>query len=284
MPITRHVLLASMLWAGSWAVPAAAGPSTVKFALEMDGRVVLPVRINGQGPFRMRLDTGASRTVLAAGLARRLGLAAQGRTRVMTPTGVDSSALARVDAVEAGCGGPVAVSALVLPEAALDPTGSLDGLVGQDVLSALTYTIDYRCRRLTCHDALPARLPGLSLPLAIEGGRALVLVPVRDRPGIALVPDTGADRLVLFGDAAGHGLQVTPIDHVRLRSVSGQRRAQRVLIHGLELDGTAGAGREGLIVEADGAGRWMGDGLLPLHHFARVTFDGPGGRLVVADR
>ncbi|MEK6638843.1 MAG: retropepsin-like aspartic protease [Pseudomonadota bacterium] len=37
-------------------------------------RMTVPVMINGQGPFRFVIDTGADRTVISSELAERLGL------------------------------------------------------------------------------------------------------------------------------------------------------------------------------------------------------------------
>src|SRR6266571_4156589 len=38
------------------------------------GRVVVPVMINGHGPFRFIVDTGANHSTISPGLARELGL------------------------------------------------------------------------------------------------------------------------------------------------------------------------------------------------------------------
>ena len=43
------------------------------------GRVVAPVSVNGQGPFRFIVDTGANRSVLSQGLVERLGLTPEGQ-------------------------------------------------------------------------------------------------------------------------------------------------------------------------------------------------------------
>src|SRR5437868_1700936 len=45
--------------------------------LDRIGRILAPVKINGQGPFRLIVDTGANQSVLTTRLATRLGLEAQ---------------------------------------------------------------------------------------------------------------------------------------------------------------------------------------------------------------
>ncbi|GMU70128.1 MAG: aspartyl protease family protein [Steroidobacteraceae bacterium] len=50
--------------------PAFATPTT----LDRIGRILVPVMINGQGPFRLMVDTGANRTTITTDVARQLGL------------------------------------------------------------------------------------------------------------------------------------------------------------------------------------------------------------------
>src|SRR5438552_8715186 len=45
--------------------------------LDRIGRIVIPVRINGQGPSRFVVDTGASSSTLSPGLVRSLGLSSE---------------------------------------------------------------------------------------------------------------------------------------------------------------------------------------------------------------
>jgi len=54
--------------------PSVAGTTTKDAA----GRAVALININGQGPFRFIIDTGANRSVLSQALATRLGLAPSG--------------------------------------------------------------------------------------------------------------------------------------------------------------------------------------------------------------
>src|SRR6185369_13500454 len=63
------------------------------------GRLLVPVTINGQGPFRFVLDTGANRSVLTPQLAAHLGLAVSTTSR-LTMTGVTGSASVPTVAVD----------------------------------------------------------------------------------------------------------------------------------------------------------------------------------------
>ena len=125
---------------------------------------------------------------------------------------------------------------------------------------------------------------GVRLPLTMTDGRALISLP-QGRGALSLVPDSGADRLVLF-TRPGQRLTplVTPLDTVRSRSISGQRLARRVLIQALDVGETRLGDHEGVLLDAPGPADVMGDGLLPLHLFSRVTFNGPEGYVVLEPR
>src|SRR5687768_13111757 len=78
------VVAVSWAFAGPAGMPAHAGAcdplvpgtSSVTSAARKDnsGRAVALININGQGPFRFIIDTGATRSVLSEALATRLGL------------------------------------------------------------------------------------------------------------------------------------------------------------------------------------------------------------------
>jgi hypothetical protein len=174
-------------------------------------------------------------------------------------------------------------AALVLPTTNLDPTGRIDGLIGQDVLGSLVFTIDYARRRIWWHGrTVPDSPRGTRLSLEVTNGRALVTLPQRSGPVavLRLIPDTGADSLVLLVHPGRPLPFVTPLDTVRVRGVAGSRPARRVLVQNLDVGSIRLADQVGLLVDGTAAGSFMGDGLLPLHLFTRVTFNGPGGYAV----
>ena len=94
------------------------------------------------------------------------------------------------------------------------------------------------------------------------------------------MPDSGADRLVLF-TRPGQRVPalITPLETVRTRSITGQRLARRVLVQALHVGDTRLGDHEGVLIEGSEPETLMGDGLLPLHLFAAVTFNGPAGYL-----
>ena len=253
-------------------------------SIEVDGGIVVTVRIQGAGPFRFRLDTGASRTVVSSELAGRMGLVRSGSSILVTPAGRAARPLTTVNELTAGCVSAAAVRAAVVPAPDLDPGGRVDGLIGQDVLFAHVYTLDYERATLRCHQRTSGPANAVRLPLTVTDGRALVSLP-QARGALHLVPDSGADRLVLFTRAGRPpNLLLTPRDTVHTRSIAGQRLARRVLVQALQVGDHRLGDHDGVLVDAPATGALMGDGLLPLHLFARVTFNGPAGYVAIALR
>jgi len=252
---------------------------------DMDGRMVLTVRIGDAGPFRFRLDTGASRTVVTSELAARLGLPFSGSTVVVAPSGRTIRPVAAVGRLAAGCLPAVDIEAAVVAAADVDPAFRIDGLIGQDVLQPHVYTLDYEAGQLRCNTAGdPVLARGERQPLSVTNGVALISLP-QPRGPLHLVPDSGADRLVLF-TRPGHPLHalVTPLDVVRSRTVNGQRATRRVLIQSFQIGQARLDDHEGVLMDDPGPVARMGDGLLPLHLFARVTFDAAAGYLTMEAR
>jgi predicted aspartyl protease len=66
------------------------------------GRAVALININGQGPFRFIIDTGANRSVLSRALAMRLGLAPSGEDVVHSIDGAEPATLVNVESLSFG--------------------------------------------------------------------------------------------------------------------------------------------------------------------------------------
>src|SRR5215203_5969013 len=160
----------------------------------------------------------------------------------------------------------------------------VDGLIGQDLLAGLVYTIDYDDRAITWHG--PGELvPGLRLPLSVRNNRLLVSLNQRegDASPLSLVPDTGSDALVLFAHAQ-RKLRLTLRDVGVLSSVSGSRLVRRVDVEKLVVGGVRLYNPPAVIIETHESVEMMGDGLLPLNVFSRVTFNVAEGYLIVRPR
>ena len=254
---------------------------TLPFQLSEHGDIVVPVIVNGQGPFRFLLDTGSSRSAVTSGLAERLHLHAAGRTAVETPAGRTTRPLAALRQLQLGALPPLDLVATVVATGDLGG-GAVEGIIGQDVLASRVYTIDYDRRMVVWHSAPHAEARGTRLQLSVNQGRMLVSLPQKGgRACLEFIPDSGSDGLVLF-ERSGRALPaLTPLDVAAVRTLSGHQLVRRVIVDKFDVGEIRLEDHIGVLVPRGGAGTPDGDGLLPLHIFSRVTFNGPGGYLVI---
>ena len=91
------------------------------------GRIWAPVMINGQGPFRLVLDTGANRSAVNARVAQLLGVAPDATQSVLL-RGVTGSVAVPTIRVKSFSVGDVIVTPAVLP-IVTDALGGADGVL-----------------------------------------------------------------------------------------------------------------------------------------------------------
>jgi predicted aspartyl protease len=238
-------------------VPAATADPTrpaVPLIIDDRGGIFVQVLVNGRGPFRFILDTGASRSIVADDLARELGAPVVAKSEVVTSAGSDVRLVVRLASVSLASAQADALLAPVVPAANLAQLGrSVRGLLGQDFLSAFNYTLDYRRARLTWDEPLACGAAG-TVPLIAAEGRFVAAVEGEKGTPLRLVPDSGAEVAVLFRQAA----PVPSLSRVRVGSAT--LRDLRPVV-----------------VDRDDENA---DGLLPLHGFGSVSFAARGACLV----
>lgn len=106
-------------------------PSTVIDATgNVFDRVVAPVMLNGQGPFRFMVDTGANTSCVSARLAERLALPAGRKVKVHTIVGSRERSSVVIDQLDVGDRSRRKVEAPVFAMAGFD----IDGVLGIDWL------------------------------------------------------------------------------------------------------------------------------------------------------
>lgn len=260
---------------------ATANPAPTPFVLLDDGSIVVPVTIGGTGPYRFVVDTGSSRTVISTRLWQELRLPVMAKTRMVTPAGRDEAYVVRLTGLSICCQSEFTVEAAVMTADRYAAGQRVDGLIGQDVLSTVIYTIDYARRAIVWHSA--ADLPdGLRLPLDVSAQRVLVSLPQYsgDPSPLSLIPDSGSDALVLFAHARDK-LRMTPLDVGVVSGVAGTRRAHRVQLEDLVVGQTRLQNPLAVLIDSGEPAALMGDGLLPLHGFSTVTFNVAGGFMIV---
>ncbi|MCC6539549.1 MAG: aspartyl protease family protein [Bryobacterales bacterium] len=185
-----------------------AHPEVTLPAKRVAGSMMLTqVYLNGLGPFRMLIDTGAEASLLRPDAAARIGARAQYRVEQVTAAG---AALAPAGLVTVRVGGVEdgGVETIFAPVAAR----GVDGVLGQSWLRRHAYLLDYRRGRVVLDGAPPAE--GVRVALREAAGRPCLAAQV-DGETRELVIDSGASALVLFGEPVrrGGGQRATMVTH-----------------------------------------------------------------------
>lgn len=197
------ILLLSLLFVSvpdNYATPA---DSTVQFRLARNEVIVIPVMVNGKGPFDFMLDTGTTTTVISSELAEELSLTPVDRSLVRTVTGSRTVPRAVLQSLALG---PKEEEGLIVLFYDIPGIRSLDkrirGVLGYDFLSRFNYLLDYGKKRIALEERRDLEPHLIGTRIQFAPGRGRLLVPVRgwtDDPETTwLVLDTAAARLMLF--------------------------------------------------------------------------------------
>jgi len=255
--------------------PLVAGPSEVAVRIDESGAVIVPVSINDRGPFPFLLDTGSSHSVVSQTLADQLALRSIARTSVLTSTGREWRPVVRMNQTTIGDAQSYGLLASVTSSAQLDVVArGIEGIIGQDFLFGLNYTLDYRRQRFVWSDD---DLDGgdVRLPLVAQRGRYLVQVaPTGKVPGVLLVPDSGASGFVAYERDGHTKLALRPSSGMLgVHSLSGGQHVRTMMLRELRLGSLTIREQPVAVVPREANDVAEGDGLLPLHLFASVTFN-----------
>lgn len=154
--LTTLLLLAACTDMSPQRVEVTADSAAGEIAFELAGpggaALVVPVRINGEGPYDFVLDTGATVTCLDDQLASALDLR-EVRGVIGTAAGVGGAggvSLVSVDSLSIGGVRAFELEACVIDLEHLSGVGlELDGLIGLNVLSEFRVTLDFQQNILT---------------------------------------------------------------------------------------------------------------------------------------
>jgi predicted aspartyl protease len=164
------------------------------------GRIWAPVWINGRGPFRLVLDTGASRSAIVPATAARLGLAVDATAPVVLKgvTGATTAPVVTASTVEVGDLLLRAEPLLVIADA----FGGADGVLAARSLGDRRVRVEFRRDRIEIGPS-PRRRPTrgfATVPMdLLAGGVPYVQVRVGGVRAKAVI-DTGAQQTT--GNAA----------------------------------------------------------------------------------
>jgi len=260
--------------------------SATRLERSRDGLPVVRVELGGE-TLRAALDTGTTRSMIAAAAARRLRLVPRARFEVVTATGPLRHAL---------CAGPVTMRVdgfalstdclgWVPDEARLAGAPDVDLLLGADALGEVDLWLDLAGgrARFAAAGELSAWVRGERLPLRRVEARPLVEVEL-DGASLRLVLDSGADAPILFGEAATRlgGTGGGGRRSARIETAAGSATREALSLAGLRLGRVRLRVTWGLLLPEVADRRE--DGLLPLAALGPVLLDLSSGQLVANAR
>jgi len=195
----------------------------IGFRIDQD-RMTVSVRIDGQGPFRFLVDTGATRTVVSSALADRLALTIGPVARLHSTTGTSLVRTALVRRLELGPGRVRRVEAALLES----PDMGADGIVGVDSLRSEKVIFDFRTRLISISPPTH-RVPDEQGTVVVRGklrqGHLIVTSAAANRVPLTAILDTGSD--ITMGNAALRQALETqgrlgPAQRMTMKSVTGE--------------------------------------------------------------
>ncbi len=156
------------------------------------GRIWAPVLLNGSGPYRLVLDTGANRSAVIPRVAEELGPTARttSKIRVRGVTGTAVVPVVRVDRMEIGDLLLAPVRLPVVP----DVFGGADGVLGNEGLRDKRIVIDFRRDSISVKRSRRER-PGRgfqTLPITFLRNHLLAIDVLVGRVRARAIIDTGA--------------------------------------------------------------------------------------------
>jgi len=143
---------------------------------DVDTRMTVPVLIDGKGPFRFIVDSGATRTVISSRLAAELGLPSAGTVPLHSVGGESEVPAVRIASLYVGALPAKQIVAPVLDEANLGG----EGILGIDTLAHKKVVIDLVHDRMTVEPADRKAIP------AADGE---IVVTARSRFGQLVLAD-----------------------------------------------------------------------------------------------
>ena len=206
-------------------------------AMEIYGnKPVIEVNINGKGPFKMFLDTGAGATVINKELADQLNLGSDGTVKVgdpKDPQGVTAERR-KIDTFRIGGAQFSGFDALSWDRTNLYKPGSPQGVVGMPLFRKLLLTIDYPAAKVMIQkgglssgpnviDYQPGIAGLFKVPMTVAGKEMTATIDSGSMSGISF-PESFKEMLPLADK---------PVEVGRGRTVAGE-----AIVYGAKLNGS----------------------------------------------
>jgi predicted aspartyl protease len=264
-------------------------PFQIKFKTVGNGMIVVPVRINGAGPYDFLVDTGSTDAVVDQKLAEQLNLPRTGRVTFTTPQRKANTFRVYADSLSIA-GATVRGLRVCAINHYADLLPNVRGTLGEDFLRYFDLLIDNQHHVITFelgHGALSDTLDGERLPLSPDGSgdstrnRLVVAGTLNGRDMMRLQLDSGSSKVMLFTKVNAFHLIS---DEQTSRSIGG------ILGGSFDADTQVGSLRLGqrnfpnltIIVPSNSVLQMGVDGFVPTLLF-RSIFISHSGRFVILD-
>jgi hypothetical protein len=274
----------AFLCAAPMSFAVARGSAAVPFHFVHGFAVVVPVTVNGRGPYDFMLDTGSTITTVDIELGRELGLETKGQGTFMTLTEKAPAPLAIAEQVVLG---PLAEQNVVLMIRDLSGLHKLAptarGVLGQNALNHADFLLDYKHKLIEfdMDGELALSLGGHHVPLRREAigsneqyANLSVHGSVNDngQREMDFMLDSGSASLVLFGgvENSGTGYAESFVADTAGRHVLADVRDLQLVVDGKSHEVPTH------VLAMKGAGPKIG-GLLPTCIFDRIYISNRGG-------
>jgi len=197
--------------------------SRVKFRLAGGAQplILLPVHVNGQGPFDFILDTGAGTSLLSTELAEQLTVKILGSKEGQSAGGNVSVSLGQIDSLAVGKTNVNGVDVGIVDLTHIGKTvgARIDGDLGYNFLKHFRVTIDYHDFELRLEDPKGvesfARRTQTEVPIRLAApAKPLILVDVHanGRGPFQFAIDTGTSTTAITPDLARQlGVESSPV-------------------------------------------------------------------------
>lgn len=195
---------------------ATRSPSSAKVKFRLAGGaqplILLPVEVNGEGPFEFILDTGAGTSLLSSELGQKLGIKIIGSREGQSAGGAVSVSLARVSslAVASAKLDDVDVGLVDLSHIGKTIGAKIDGDLGYNFLKHFRITLDYRKNEIRFDNPKRFELAGQSMAVTevamrlASPAKPLILVDVyaNGRGPFQFAIDTGTSTTAITPELA----------------------------------------------------------------------------------
>lgn len=164
--------------------------AVVQAERDRNSRMTVPVTINGAGPYRFLVDTGAQATVVTARVTETLGLAPSGRATLVAMASRSEVETVALDGLEFAGRRFNRLTAPLLRDRDI----GADGIIGLDSLQDLRVVIDFRADAITVADGPSAGGSGYEIVVRARRklGQMIIADARIDGVRTAVIIDTGS--------------------------------------------------------------------------------------------